>query len=187
MPRLFTGIEIPDDIGAELAQLQRVLPGARWVKPADMHMTLRFVGDISPRNAADFIDRLDGIDPGVFEIHLSGFGVFGGNDPRQVWAGVEAGPKLAELAQAHDRAARQAGLPPSARPFKPHVTLARLQHVQPDLVAKYLERHAKYRSRPFLVSQFVLFSARPFTGGGPYATEDIFPLSLRGWPARSLG
>ena len=102
--------------------------------------------------------------------------MFGGNDPNSIWAGVEASPELDALARANERAARARGLPPEARPFKPHVTLARLRSASPDQVARILGRIGAFRSEPFLVGRFVLFSSRPKVGGGPYVVEEAFPL-----------
>ncbi len=176
MPRLFTGIEIPEEIREEIARLKVPLPGGRWTEPDNLHLTLRFVGDIDKPQAREFADRLAAIEVDVFELRLAGLGVFGGNEPRSIWAGVEDSPALEALARANDRAARLAGLPPDGRPFKPHVTLARIKYAGPDEIARVLQRIGAFRSKPFFVSRFVLFSAKPKTGGGPYAVEEAFPL-----------
>ena len=176
MPRLFTGIEIPAEVREEIARLKVPLPGGRWTEPDNLHLTLRFVGDIDKPQASEFADRLETIDVDAFELRLAGLGIFGGNEPRSIWAGVEPSAPLEALARANDRAARAAGLPPDGRPFKPHVTLARLKYASPDEVARVLQRIGAFRSKPFIVARFVLFSAKPKTGGGPYAIEEAFPL-----------
>ncbi len=176
MPRLFTGLELPDALRQQLARLALPVPGAKWVEPADLHMTLRYAGDIDNRKASDFAAELAQIRVPVFNLKLTALGAFGGNDPHTIWAGVEAGPELDRLARAHERAARSAGLAPETRKFKAHVTLARLRGARPDHVARVLERHAAYRSNAVTIEQFVLFSARPLIGGGPYAIEEVFPL-----------
>jgi 2'-5' RNA ligase len=181
MPRLFTAIELPDEVRHRLAALKVPLPGARWLEPGNLHLTLRFAGDIDNRIARDFADGLAAIDCDPFELRLNGLGTFGGNDPRAIWAGVEAGPQLETLARANERAARGAGLAPEGRNFKPHVTLARLSHPRIEAVAKFLQRHGAFRTEPFLVTRFVLMSSRPQTGGGPYVVEDAFPMG--GFPA----
>ena len=59
MPRLFTGIEIPNEIGQILAEMRGGLPGARWIRaPSDYHVTLRFIGDVEPRLADDVAETL---------------------------------------------------------------------------------------------------------------------------------
>ena len=128
MPRLFTAIEVPNEIRDELYRLRIPLPGARWMKPESYHITLRFAGDIGNVEAREFVANLSMIEPDGFELRLSGLGVFGGDDPHAIWAGVESTPQLEDLARAHEKAARNAGLAPETRAFRPHVTLARLKH-----------------------------------------------------------
>ena len=99
MPRLFTAIEIPDDIGEELHRLHMPLPGARWIKPENYHITLRFAGDIGNTEAREFIANLAHIETDGFELRLSGLGVFGGDDPHAIWASVAPEPQLDELAR----------------------------------------------------------------------------------------
>jgi 2'-5' RNA ligase len=176
MPRLFCGIEIPLKARLALASLKAPLSGAKWVEADEMHVTLRFAGDIDNRAAEEFADALAAIDLDVFEVRICGLGAFGGNDPRAVWAGVEGSEPLAELARACERSARKAGLPPETRTFKPHVTLARLRGTPVEAVARFLEHNGGFRLEPFVVERFVLYSSRPLVGGGPYVVEEAFPL-----------
>jgi len=176
MPRLFTGLELPEAMRQQLGRLAVPLPGAKWVDPQDMHLTLRYAGDIDNRKAEDFSAELAQIQVRVFTLRLVGLSAFGGNDPHAIWAAVEAGPELDQLAKANERAARAAGLLPETRKFKAHVTLARLRGARDDQVARILERHAAYRSDPVTIEHFALFSSRPLIGGGPYAIEEVFPL-----------
>ncbi|MBU2581562.1 MAG: RNA 2',3'-cyclic phosphodiesterase [Alphaproteobacteria bacterium] len=176
MPRLFTGIELPEDIRDELGDLEQPLPGARWIDIEELHITLRFAGDVDKPTANEFAEYLAGIDVSAFPIRLSGLGTFGGREPRILWAGVEAGAELDRLAKANERAARNAGLEPAARNFKAHVTLARLKYSDPLRLARYLQKHGGFRTEPFYVTHFTLFSSKPHTGGGPYVVEETFPL-----------
>ena len=162
-----------------LARVRMPLPGAKWVEPENLHITLRFAGDIDNRVASEFAHGLAAIDGRAFPVRVAGLGAFGGNDPRVVWAGVEAGPELEALARAN--AARRARRGSSEkRGFRPHVTLARLKHARADAVARFLGRNGHLRCEPFLVSRFVLLSSRPKVGGGPYVVEDAFPLQGAG-------
>ena len=181
MPRLFTAIELPDEIKAGLTRLHLPLPGAKWLKPEDYHLTIRFAGDIGNDVAREFAANLSERNTDVFEIRLSGLGAFGNHDPHTVWAGVELSPALDNLARAHERAARNAGLPPEKRAFKPHVTLARLRNSRPEPVARFLQRYGAYRSDFFMVARTILMLSKPSTGGGPYVIEDSFPLLGAAW------
>ncbi|MGI9404662.1 MAG: RNA 2',3'-cyclic phosphodiesterase [Hyphomicrobium sp.] len=176
MPRLFTGIEIPVEQREQLARLRQPLAGVKWVEQENLHVTLRFAGDIDNTRAAEFADHLADIDVNAFEVRLVGLGVFGGKEPRSIWAGVEAGPELEALARANERVARLAGLAPEGRAFKAHVTIARMKRTGDDAVARLLGRIGAFRSLPFLVNRFVLYSSRPKSGGGPYVVEEAFPL-----------
>ena len=176
MPRLFAGIELPQAIRDQLSDLSKPLPGAKWVDDDDLHITLRFAGDIEGRVARDFTDLLGEIETDAFELRLQDLGTFGGHDPRSIWAGIAPNPALDALARACDRAARNAGLPPEPHPFKAHVTLARLRSAPPDVLATYLGGIGAFRSEPFAVGAFVLFSSRPKFGGGPYVVEATYPL-----------
>jgi 2'-5' RNA ligase len=176
MPRLFTAIEIPEAMRLRLSLLRAPITGAKWVQPEDMHITLRFAGDIDGRTADDFADLLGDVSVPPFTVAIAGGGSFGGRDPRTLWAGVEAGPELNGLYRAHDRAARAAGLEPNPRDFHPHVTLARMRRARHGAVARFLAENGDLRLEPFLVTRFVLLSARPGSGGPPYAVEAGYPL-----------
>lgn len=176
MPRLFTGIPIPQDISDKLDWLREPLPGASWVKKENFHISLRFVGDIDNTLAQEFSHELARIDQDIFEVRPEGLGVFGGNDPKVLWAGLAPSEPLEALARAHERAARSAGLLPERRSFKAHITLARLTHPQIEALTQILSRKGDVKFRPFVVEKFVLFSSRPLVGGGPYVMEEVFPL-----------
>src|SRR5262245_46341436 len=176
MPRLFTAIEIPEATRLRLSLLRAPIAGAKWVQPEDMHITLRFAGDIDRRTADDLADLLAEVSAAPFTVSISGGGAFGGRDPRVLWAGVEAGPELDALYRANERAARAAGLEPDPRDFRPHVTLARMRRARQSAAARFLAENGDLRMDPFLVTRFVLLSARPGSGGPPYVVEAAYPL-----------
>lgn len=176
MPRLFTGIELPEHVRDLLLDVQVPLAGARWIEADDLHLTLRFAGDIDKRTAHEFADALARIEEPAFPAAIAGLGTFGGNRPKSLWAGLKAGPELDALAAANERAARNAGLPPEKRNFKAHVTLARLNNTRPEEIARVLELFGGLMSESFLIDRFALFSSKPLTGGGPYVVEEEFRL-----------
>src|SRR5215212_4050057 len=113
MPRIFTGLEIPDDVGQSLALLRGGLPGARWVEPENYHVTLRFIGDIDDAMARDIDAALgDGRPRAPIEIALDRLDTFGGGKPRAVLARVVPTPALAELQSEQERLMRRVGLAP---------------------------------------------------------------------------
>jgi RNA 2',3'-cyclic 3'-phosphodiesterase len=177
MPRLFTGIEIPSGVAQALDMLRGGLPGARWIDRENYHVTLRFIGDIDDDVAQEAAFALGKIRRGAFDLHLDGLAAFGGNKPRAVIANVAPNQVLSELQAEQERLMRRIGLEPESRKYTPHVTLARLRHGSSLDVADYLSARGYFRTAPFKVSEFVLFSSRASTGGGPYVAEARYPLN----------
>jgi 2'-5' RNA ligase len=177
MPRLFTGVEIPPDVGQALSSLRGGLPGARWIDPQNYHLTLRFIGDVDDVIAHEVADMLGGIKRGGFELHMEGLTSFGGRKPRAVVAQVAPAQPLIDVQAEQERLLQRIGLEPEGRKFTPHVTLARLRDSSSRQVAEYLAARGYFRTSPFRVSRFVLFSSRSSVGGGPYVVEASYPLN----------
>ncbi len=176
MPRLFTGIEIPADVAQHLTFLRGGLPGARWINSENYHLTLRFIGDVDVTLAREVESMLDRVNRAAFEIRLDGLSSFGGRKPRALVANVAPSQALLELQAEHERLMKRVGLEPEGRKYTPHVTVARLRESSSRQVADYLSERALFRSTPFRVERFVLFSSRASVGGGPYVIEQVFPL-----------
>ena len=176
MPRLFTGLEIPKEVAQSLSLLRGGLPGARWIDPENYHVTLRFIGDVDDTIAQEIAWLLGKVRRKDFELRLDGLQSFGGRKPRAVIAAVAPSQSVMELQAEHERLMRRVGLDPEARKYTPHVTLARLRDTSSFEVAEYLSARGAFRSPPFSVSRFVLFSSRSSVGGGPYVVEAAYPL-----------
>ena len=177
MPRLFTGLEIPHDIVQALSTLRGGLPGARWIDPENYHLTLRFIGDVDDSIAQDVALMLARVHREPFELHFDGVTSFGGHKPRAVVAAVPPVQALLDVQAEQERLMQRIGLEPEGRKFTPHVTLARLRDASSHAVADYLSARGYFRTAPFRVSQFVLFSSRNSVGGGPYVVEASYPLT----------
>ena len=177
MPRLFTALEIPRNAAMSLSLLRGGLPGARWIDVENYHITLRFIGDVDNRTADEIVDRLDRIDRPEFSLQLSGIGSFGSKKPHSVYAGVSPNEEMSALQGEIERICQRIGLPPDPRKFTPHVTLARLRSSRVDDVVHYLSGRGNFYTAPFVVPRFVLLSSRDSVGGGPYLTEEVFPLA----------
>lgn len=178
MPRLFTGLEIPSDVGFALSLKRGGLSGARWIAPENYHITLRFIGDTDHQTAneiADLLNRFTDMEP--FAVNLTHLGVFGGNKPRSLYAGVEINDQLTRLQAAHDRAFQQIGLEPEGRKFTPHITLARLRGTSANNMARFMADAAWFSPLMFTAARFVLYSAKESVGGGPYIVEEAYDLA----------
>ncbi|MCD7058369.1 RNA 2',3'-cyclic phosphodiesterase [Pelagibacterium xiamenense] len=178
MPRLFTGLEIPSDIGFSLSLKRGGVPGARWIDPANYHITLRYIGDVDHRTADevdDILARFAYAEP--FALTIDHLGVFGGNKPRALYAGLAPSEALNRLQASHERMLQRVGLVPDGRKFVPHVTLARLKDTQPEDLAHHLSQTGRFPPLSFTVEHFVLFSSKESVGGGPYVVEQDYPLA----------
>ncbi len=179
MPRLFAGLEVPPLIRQRLSSLQGGLAGARWLEPADFHITLRFIGDISNRVACDIDSLLAEVNRHPVPVTLSGLESFGGDKPHSIYAKVEPSRQLTELQAEIDRLVRACGVEFDRRRFQPHVTLARLKGASSPDVADYLALRGYFPPQRFTLERFVLFSSRASIGGGPYRIETSYPLQYQ--------
>jgi RNA 2',3'-cyclic 3'-phosphodiesterase len=178
MPRLFTGLEVPHDVGLALSLKRGGLPGARWMDPENYHITLRFIGDVDHFTANEVSDALDRLVNGeAFTVKLDHLGAFGGDKPRALYAGIENNATLQRLQAAQERVLQRLGLEPVGRKFVPHVSLARLRGTSASDLAQYMAFAGRFQPLEFLVRRFVLFSSRDSVGGGPYVVEQAYPLA----------
>jgi len=179
MIRLFVALELPAKMRERLAALQGGVPGARWTTDEQMHLTLRFIGEVDENVAHDIDDALAGVRAPAFELELAGVGEFGGKKPRALWAGVRANDALLHLQKKIETALQRIGLPPEERKFSAHVTLARMRTAPREKVVQFLTHHALFASAPFGVKEFVLFSSHLGSGGSVYHKERVYPLTDR--------
>lgn len=176
--RLFVAIAMPEDVADRLAAVMGGLDGARWVDPDDLHLTLRFVGEVGRVAAADLAAALSSLHVPAFGLRLSGFGHFGsGRRVRTLWAGVEPQPVLELLQGRVEAAARRAGQPAESRRFVPHVTLARPNGaVAEDAVALWEALRSPFAAGPFEVREAVLFESFLGRDGPHYERRLAVPL-----------
>jgi 2'-5' RNA ligase len=187
MPRLFTGLEIPQHVASHLSLFRGGLAGARWIDPENYHLTLRFIGDIGMREADAVAEGLERVRRAPFTLRLNGLGTLGTKRPHAIVATLAPSPALIELQGEHERIIQRLGLPPEGRKYTPHVTLARLRTGNARAIADYLSMRGGFTSGPFTVDRFVLFSSRDSVGGGPYVVEEAYDLSGQGIPAETGG
>ena len=176
MPRLFTGLELPDAVVGQLALMRGGVVGARWIDPEDYHVTLRFIGDVDGRAARDIAETLGDIRRPKAPVRFEGLSWFGGDKPRAIVAKVKPEPALMDLQAEQERRLRRIGVEPETRKYTPHVTLARLRGVGQAAVASYLaSRGALIRGIVRSRALRALFGPRG-SGGGPYVVEAAYPL-----------
>jgi RNA 2',3'-cyclic 3'-phosphodiesterase len=176
MIRLFVALDLPDSVRDRLAALQGGVPGARWGRAEQMHLTLRFIGEVAENVAHDIDDALAVIRAPAFSLELSGVGEFGGKNPRALWAGVKSSEALLHLQRKVETALQRIGLPPEPRKYSPHITLARLKAAPGEKVVQFLTHGSLFAAGPFPVNQFVLYSSHLSQSGSIYHPERVYRL-----------
>ncbi|HEX4118154.1 MAG TPA: RNA 2',3'-cyclic phosphodiesterase [Rhizomicrobium sp.] len=181
--RLFVALAIPAPVAQSIMLIQGGVLGARWQTREQLHLTLRFIGEVNGRDAAMLDDALAGIEAPGFALQLHGVGQFGNKQPHALWAAARPSDALTHLQHKVDSAIRRVGQPPSsgdkyAHKFTPHVTLARLRHSEPGKVIEWLTHNALYTSPEFEVGAFQLYSSRLTGDGSVYTVEQEYPLEV---------
>jgi 2'-5' RNA ligase len=174
--RLFVALPIPRAVADNIMLIQGGVPGARWQSREQLHLTLRFIGEVDGRDAAMLDDALAGIEAPAFDLQLHGVGQFGNRQPHALWAGVRNSEALEHLQRKVDNAIRRVGQPQDAHKFMPHVTLARLRNPDGGKMIEWLTHHALFTSAEFHVDAFHLYSSRLTSDGSVYAIEREYPL-----------
>lgn len=177
MHRLFVAIRPPGDIRDLLIDSMDEGPGLRWVGDDQLHLTLRFIGEVERPLAADIAAALGRLNFPSFELRISGVGRFDRRAGGALWAGVKPKKPVAELAAKADRACVEAGLEPERRAFHPHVTLARWNRANAQAAQDFERRHSSLSSPPFAVERFILFESRLSRHGPHYEEMADYPLA----------
>ena len=177
MHRLFVAIRPPQEIRDLLIDAMDDSPEFRWQEEEQLHLTLRFVGEVERPIAEDLAAELAGIRAEPFELRVSGVGRFEQRSSGALWAAVEPKPPLAALAPKVERVCQTAGLEPERRAFHPHITLARWKGRRTREVHDFLDSRAGLASAPFAVDRFILFESRLSRHGAHYEEVAVYPLT----------
>ena len=177
MIRLFAAFAVPEDVRLRLSGLRGQIPGARWVQPENMHVTLRFVGEVDNHVADDVHDALERVAGAPPEIRVRGVGHFDSRSRvRALWAGVARTDALAAFQARVEAACVRAGLPAETRRFHPHITLARCRDTRVERITPFLEEHAGLDVPAFTPDAFTLYSSALGRAGPVYTPEVEYPL-----------
>ena len=164
----------------KLAALAAPRVGVRWVPPANLHLTLRFVGDVPTERQEAFAKALERVGVEPFILSVSGVGIFPTRGPARVlWAGLHrAPPRLFQLRQQVDESLLAVDSALEVSSFHPHITVARLdQDHGPGQLVKFLQKHAAFAAPPFRVGEFHLMASELRPGEAPsYHRVQSFPL-----------
>ena len=180
--RLFTGLDLPGDVVANLAELlRRLKPAARiqWSPPANLHVTTKFIGEWPEDRLGELKAALAAL-PGrdAIRVRIRQVGFFPNpHSPRVFWCGIEA-PGLPELAADTDSATAALGIPRETRPFSPHLTLARIkERVDLQPLREAIAALASREFGSFQAASFYLYQSTRRPTGSVYTKLAEFPLT----------
>lgn len=179
MPKLFVALDLPPEAKAALGKLiPPDLLGVRRSPPEQMHLTLIYLGRVSPRRTSAILTQ---IDMPAFTLCVRGLGSFGTPDGHTVlWAGIEFNPELQQLHAALSASLAAVGFQPEDRPYTPHVTLARCAiETRAGDIAELLARQATFALPPIAMTEIHLYSSAWYAGAPVYRRERSFPLAKR--------
>lgn len=179
MHRLFIGLRPPSDIRAALLACRGGVGGARWQDDDQLHLTLRYIGEVDRHVAEDVAIAMARVRSSMPKVALQGVGRFEKQGrTNAIWAGVAPLEPLATLHQKVDRALTRIGLAPETRAYLPHITLARLPRAlgAEAEVDAFLSRHAGLSSPPFGLTHLTLFESQLTRDGARYEAVARWPL-----------
>lgn len=178
MLRLFVALRPPRAIREHLLALMGGVPGARWQDDEQLHLTLRFIGEVGTHAAEDIAAALESVRHAPVELRLDGCGVFDDRrgKPNAIWTGVAPREPLAALHRKVDQAIVRAGLEPERRAYLPHITLARMSG-SAGPVDRWLAERAALTSEPFAIEAMILYESRLGHGGASYEPVTRYPLT----------
>jgi 2'-5' RNA ligase len=156
--------------------------GARWARVEEMHVTLKFIGEVAAEKVEEIKKELEGVRSGaVVELNFRGVGFFpNAKHPRVFWAGIEATPNLAEMAAEIETRLERLGIPREERAFRPHLTLARFK--SEEGLPKLREAIEKAGAMEFGVTrsgEFHLYESKLLRGGAVYTRLATFSIAAR--------
>lgn len=178
MPRVFIAVDFPPHLKERIANMCFGLRGARWVPMEQMHLTLRFVGEVDESQFEEIADALHGVEAERFRLFLKGCGFFPPKrSPKTLWVGVRRNPSLQALHGKIESALERVGVAREKRRFHPHVTIARFKHTVTSAdVMGFVKANSLFTSMPVTVDSFHLYSSKLHRNGAVHTREESYSL-----------
>jgi 2'-5' RNA ligase len=178
MYRLFIAIDLPDEVKDHLANICFGVQGATWAAKDQMHLTIRFIGDVDEPGYHAICSCLSDVIASRFTIALKGVGFFPPrNKPKVLWAGLEKNESLMELRRLIESPLRETGIEPEERKFVAHITLARLDERTPlRAITGFLSANGLFKAEPVVVEEFHLYSSVLTNSGALHTKEATYSL-----------
>ncbi len=174
--RLFVALRPPRPVRDMLRAAMHGIAGARWQDDDQLHLTLRFIGEVDRHRAEDIAAALGALHMPAIAARVAGVGMFERKGwPHTVWAGVEPLAPLAALHRQVDQRLARVGFAAETRAFLPHITLARLNR-SAGPVAPFLAQSGDLASAPFDFAHVILYESEIAHGGARYHPVARYPL-----------
>lgn len=187
MHRLFVACRPPKAVRDQLRLLMGGVEGAHWQSDEQLHITLRFIGNVDGRVAEEAAAALAAVHAPGFRLAISGIGHFDHKAMvHSLWAGVAPKEAITSLHRKIDRSLVMAGLAPEARAYLPHITLARFggKGGNSTAIAAFAAAHAGFTTPDFDVTRFSLFESHRSASGMHYRPVATYALNAEGPPDR---
>ena len=176
MHRLFVALDFPAVIKERLTIMCCGLPGARWVAPEHMHLTIRFIGEVDSQVFQTVREVLTEVRCKPFPLRLEGVGFFPPRGkPRVVWAGITPSDHLYQLRNRIESILVRTGLEPEGRKYSPHITLARLKNTPDSRAGAFLSHNSFFQTDEFQVNEYLLYSSVLSSKGAKHYIEEVYP------------
>jgi 2'-5' RNA ligase len=179
--RIFIALDIPGDIRARMTEyLERVrslAPKARWARLESLHVTLKFVGEVSDVRLLEMKTALSAVKTAPFAVSFQDVGFFpNAKSPRVFWIGVQGGQALPQLAAAVDAALGKLGIAREDKAYHPHLTLARAGSGSLKQLLPVLQPEAPPQFGTMTAQEFWMYKSEPQRGGSRYTKLERFGL-----------
>ncbi len=173
MVRLFIAVEIPEEVKAQYAEAQEAIRRSRarisLVQPADMHITLKFIGEVEGSRLPTITSALQTITGAPFTLDLGAITLNSPRSPRVIWGDVHDPGACRELAEQIESVLIPLQIPAEGRKFKPHITIARIKQFHPSIFEE-VAGISSFSEGSFEVDRFVLKKSE-LTPHGPVYTD----------------
>ncbi|HMB01700.1 MAG TPA: RNA 2',3'-cyclic phosphodiesterase [Spirochaetota bacterium] len=177
MIRSFIGISLPEEICDYITDMYTDLNGAQWTTRKNLHLTLRFMGEVNNSVHQEIISALNKVNGTSMQLQLSGTGIFPpGSEPKVLWLGIKPNQQLTALREKIDKTLSDIKIEPREKRFIPHITIARLKNINKNELKTFLHLNGSVSSQPFPVNTFHLYSSELLPEGPVYTVEQDYPL-----------
>jgi 2'-5' RNA ligase len=159
--RLFIALPLPAGVKEKLLNLRQPVKGMRWQCKDQLHLTLKFVGEVDETTTDELRKKLGKIVHPKLSLTIAGMGYFPeSKHPKVVWVGIDENASLKELHKKIEDQCQIFGIPPESRSFKPHVTISRTKNTPKRAVTSFINKHKKFTVRDISIQEFVLYESK---------------------------